>query len=184
MLLHNAQAMFIAPSEVQDQKLKRRLRGYSKSAVDRLLKDLAASYEHVWRERDQLQKRLDQLEKEIGPLREASGHLTETLAVAERAASALRLQAERDAEDLLEKAKERAKASQIALKGQHTRLKNEVERLRKLEQDLQAKLRSFLETGLELVDERKSTRETPILEEPTEPTPVAEERPTLHKTPA
>jgi cell division initiation protein len=189
--------MFIAPAEVQDQKLKRRFRGYNRVSVEKLLQHVVSSYQQVWRERDQLQNRVDQLEKELGPLREAEHELRDILVTAERAATEIRTQAEReaealveqakaklkanenaaaelreqakrDAEALLEQAKAKSKASQSAMKAQQTRLKNEVERLKVVEQELHANLRSFLRSGLQLVEDRKSTQPSPVTAVPPE----------------
>jgi cell division initiation protein len=194
--------MFIAPYEVQDQKLKRRLRGYNRASVETLLQSVVSSYEHVWRERDQLRARVDQLEKELAPLRAAEDQLRDILVTAERAASEvrgqaalaaealleqarakskaqesavseLRAQAMRDAEDLLEQARAKSKASQSAMKAQQTRLKNEIERLKAVEQELHASLRSFLRSGLQLVEDRGATT----------PSPAAPLPPSTHKTP-
>ena len=185
--------MFIAPAEVQDQKLKRRLRGYNRASVEKLLQEVVASYAQVWQERDQLRSRVGQLEAELAPLREAEDRLRDILVTAERAASEVRGQAAIDAEALLEQAKAKSKAqedaaaqiraqaaldadalleqaraktkaSQGAMKAQQTRLKNEVERLQGLEQELHARLRAFLRSGAELVEkDRKATQETPII---------------------
>jgi cell division initiation protein len=183
--------MFIAPAEVQDQKLRASLRGYDRRSVEKLLASVVASYEQVWRERDQLGKRVEQLEKELAPLRDAEHELRDILVTAERAATEIRAQAEReaavfveqakakskanenaaaalraqataDAEALLEQARAKVKASQSTMKAQQTRLKNEVERLKTLEDELQEKLRSFLRSGLQLVEDRKATNPTPV----------------------
>jgi cell division initiation protein len=210
--------VFIAPAEVQDQKLSSRLRGYNRRSVEKLLASVAASYEQVWRERDQMSKRVEQLEAELGPLREAEHELRDILITAERAATEIRGQAERaatalleqakakssaqesaaakirdqaalDAEALLEQAKAKSKASQSAMKAQQTRLKNEVERLKEVEQELHANLRSFLHSGLQLVEDRNSTQPTPV---PAGPPSVVASVPasvanaagaTTHKTP-
>ena len=201
--------MFIAPAEVQDQKLKGRLRGYNKAAVENLLRDVVSSYEQVWRERDALRARVEQLEKELAPLRDAEHHLRDSLVTAERAASELRAQAAidaealleqaraklkaqenalsevraqamRDAEALLEQATAKGKASQSALKAQQTRLKNEIERLQGVEEDLRVKLRAFLRSGMQLVEDRKSTHPTPVTAVP----PSALESKDTQKTPA
>lgn len=198
--------MFIAPAEVQDQKLKRRLRGYNRASVEKLLQEVVASYGQVWQERDQLRNRVGQLEAELAPLREAEDQLRDILVTAERAASEVRAQAAIDAEALLEQAKAKSKAqedaaaqiraqaaldadalleqarakskaSQGAMKAQQTRLKNEVERLQGLEQELHARLRAFLRSGAELVEkDRKATQETPVIRmedrKATQPSPV------------
>lgn len=194
--------MFIAPDEVQDQKLKRRLRGYSRDSVEQLLQNLVSSYDQVWRERNQLRARVTQLEKELAPLREFQDQLRDVLVTAERAASEVRAQAALDAEVLLEKARAKGKAEenaaaelraqagldaetlleqarakgkaqQSAAKAQQTRLKNEIDRLKAVEQELHADLRSFLRSGLQLVEDRNQT----------EASPAAPLPPSTHKTP-
>lgn len=194
--------MFIAPYEVQEQKLKRRLRGYHRASVETLLQSVVSSYEHVWRERDQLRARVDQLEKELAPLREAEDQLRDVLVTAERAASEVRTQAARDAETLLEQAREKSKAQesavaelraqaaldaealleqarekgkaqQSAVKAQQTRLKDEIERLKAVEHEVQANLRSFVRSANELLDDRNATSASPVAPLP----------PSTHKTP-
>ncbi|MEP6910014.1 MAG: DivIVA domain-containing protein [Actinomycetota bacterium] len=201
--------MSIAPAEIQDQKLKRGLRGFTKESVEKLLQTVAASYEQVWRERDGLRSRLEQLEKEIAPLRGAERELRDILVTAERAAkeirtqaandaetlleqakaksraqetvaSEIRAQAARDAEALLEQAREKAQSSHSVLKAQQTRLKDEVDRLKRVEQGLHAELRSFLRSGLQLVEDRDATSPTPIT---ALPLPHDSPGPGVHKRP-
>jgi DivIVA domain-containing protein len=221
--------MFISPSEVQEQELKRRLRGYNRASVEALLQNVVSSYEWVWRERDQLKAQVEQLQKELAPLRKAEDQLRDILVTAERAASEVRAQAAqdadalleqarakskaqenaaaevraqaaRDAEALLEQARAKAKASQSAMKAQQTRLKNEVERLKTLEQELHANLRSFLRSGLQLIEDRNETKPSPAADatqkspaadatqkspvaDATQKSPVAPLAPSTHKTP-
>jgi cell division initiation protein len=215
--------MFIAPAEVQDQKLKRRLRGYNRASVEKLLQEVVASYAQVWQERDQLRNRVGQLEAELAPLREAEDQLRDILVTAERAASEVRAQAAIDAEALLEQAKAKSKAqedsaaqiraqaaldaealleqarakskaSQGTLKAQQTRLKNEVERLQGLEQELHTNLRAFLRSAAQLIEkDRKATQETPVVgmedgKATQPPSPVAssastQKTPSTHKSP-
>jgi cell division initiation protein len=194
--------MFIAPEEVQDQKLKRRLGGYSRASVETLLQEVVSSYEKVWRDRAVLRHRVDQLEKELAPLREAEHHLRDSLVTAERTASEVRAQAALDAEALLEQARARNKAQenavselrakaaldaealleqaraksksqQSAMKAQQTRLKNEIERLKAVEEELHANLRAFLRSGHQLVEDGNATATSRVAPLP----------PSTHKTP-
>jgi cell division initiation protein len=158
--------MFIAPAEVQDQKLQGRLRRYNKGAVEKLLQDVVASYEQVWQERDQLRGRVEELEKELAPLRDAEHHLSDSLVTAERAAAEVRAEATKDAEELLAHARAESKAQQKEMKARRTRLKNEVDRLEMVERELQASLRAFLLAGLELVEDRDGPRTAPVVEVP------------------
>jgi cell division initiation protein len=158
--------MFIPPAEVQDQKLKGRLRGYNKRAVEKLLQDVVASYEQVWQERDRLRARVEELETELAPLRGAEHHLSESLVTAERAAAEVRAQAAKDAEELLARARAESMAQQREMKARRTRLKNEIDRLELVDRELQASLRAFLLAGLELVEDRETTRTAPVVEVP------------------
>jgi cell division initiation protein len=158
--------MFIAPTEVQDQKLKRRLRGYNKGAVEKLLHDVVASYEQVWRERDQLRDQVAELKKELAPLREAERHVSDSLVTAERAAAEVRAKAATDAEGLLAQARAKSKAQQRDVKAERGRLKNEIDRLEMVERELQASLRAFLLAGLELVEDREAAPTAPVVEVP------------------
>ena len=55
--------MPLTPVEIRHLELHRAwLRGYRKSTVDRLLSEIADSFEEVWRERADLADRLDELE--------------------------------------------------------------------------------------------------------------------------
>jgi cell division initiation protein len=158
--------MFIAPAEVQYQKLKGRLRGYNKEAVEKLLQDVVASYERVWQERDQLRDRVEKLEQELAPLRDAERHLSDSLVTAVSAAAEVRAQAAKDAEELVAQAHAESKAQQKEMDARRTWLENEIDRLEMVERELQASLRAFLLAGLELVEEREATRTAPVVEVP------------------
>jgi cell division initiation protein len=158
--------MFIAPAEVQDQKLNGRLRRYNKGAVEKLLRDVVASYEQVWQERDQLRVRVEELEKELAPLRDAERHLSDSLVTAVSAAAEVRAQAAKDAEELLAQGRAESNAQQKEMDARRTWLENEIDRLEMVERELQASLRAFLLAGLELVEDREATRTAPVVEVP------------------
>ena len=158
--------MFIAPAEVQDQKLKGRLRGYNRVAVEKLLQDVVASYEQVWRERDQLRDRVETLENELAPLRDAERHLSGSLVAAERAAAEVRAQAGKEAAKLLAQGRAEKKAQLKELDEERAWLENEIDRLELVERELQASIRAFLLAGLELVEDREASRSAPVVEVP------------------
>ena len=57
--------MTITPVEIRHVKLKRGLLGYRRGPVDRLLEEIADSFEDVWRERADHADRVEQLEGEL-----------------------------------------------------------------------------------------------------------------------
>jgi cell division initiation protein len=165
-LRKNSAYVFIAPAEVQEKKLKRRLRGYRRGDVERLLQEVVASYELVWRERDELRRRVEQLEKELAPLRDAQHHLSESLVTAERAGAEVREKAEEQAKELIRQAREKSSETQMMAQRDRDRIKDEIRRLELVERELQASLRAFLLAGLELVEASEAPPEAPVVEVP------------------
>ena len=82
--------MAYTPVELRHITLERGFRGYKRGAVDQLLADIADSFEDVWRERADLADRVEALETELAHHRERNTLLSNTLIVAERAASVAR----------------------------------------------------------------------------------------------
>jgi cell division initiation protein len=159
--------VFLSPDDVRDQKLKRRMRGYNRDDVEGLLEQVVASYEQVWRERDELRAKVTGLEQELAPMRESEEHLRNTLVTAERSAAEVRAEAERKAEELLEQARKEVREHQAAVEREHSRLNAEIRRLELVERELHASLRAFLLAGLELVEDHEPTSEASVVEVPT-----------------
>ena len=57
--------MAMTPVEIRHVQLGRSLRGYRRETVDRLLSEVADSFEDVWRERADLADRVEQLELDL-----------------------------------------------------------------------------------------------------------------------
>jgi len=57
--------MALAPVEIRHVKLGRGILGYSRGATDRLLDEITASFEDVWRERADLTDKVEQLEGDL-----------------------------------------------------------------------------------------------------------------------
>jgi cell division initiation protein len=134
--------MAFTPVEIRHVRLRRGVRGYKTEAADRLLTEIADSFETVWRERADLADRVEHLEADLVRYRELETLLRTTLVSAERAASELKAQAKRESDLMLEEA--RAEARQITrdAAGERDRLTAESRRIRSL-------LRSALETVVE-----------------------------------
>ena len=96
--------MPLTPVEIRHVKLRRGLLGYRRTPVDGLLEDVVSSFEEVWRERADLADRVEQLEAELGRYRDLEGLLRATLVTAERAATELREQAQREADLIVNEA--------------------------------------------------------------------------------
>jgi cell division initiation protein len=153
--------MSYTPVEIRHLRLGRRLLGYDRRATDRLLEDVAASFEDVWRERADLRDELERLEGELQRHREVEEALRNTLLSAERMADELRAQAHREADVIVAEA--RGKAREVSAEGEaeRERIHTEIRRLRSLESDVRADYRAFLLTALDRLESETHDRRSP-----------------------
>jgi cell division initiation protein len=135
--------MTLTPVEIRHLKPSRALvGGYDRDQVDRLLDEIAASFEDVWRERADLADKVEQLENDLIRYREIEGLLRTTLVSAEKAAGTLKDQARKEADLIIEEARSEARSITRRARADHDRLLDEVRRMR-----------SLLRSALALVDD-------------------------------
>jgi cell division initiation protein len=137
--------MALTPVEIRHMTPGTGLFGYKRAAMDRLLDEIAASFEDVWRERADLADKIEQLETDLVRYRELEGLLRTTLVSAERASAELKEQARREADLILGEAHAEARAVQRNARSENERLANESRRLR-------AQLHAALEAVEEVED--------------------------------
>jgi cell division initiation protein len=152
--------MPLTPVEIRHLELHRTwLRGYRKSGVDRLLSEIADSFEEVWRERADLADRLDELETEASKHREMEALLRSTLVSAERAAHDMKEQARRESDLIVQEAHAEGRRITREMAAEKQRLEVEIRKIRAL-------LRTALETLEIEAAERAAVSEA--VEEPVE----------------
>lgn len=104
--------------------------GYRVAPTDRLLEEVAASFEDVWRERADLADKVEQLETDLVRFRELESLLRTTLVSAEQASAQMKEQARREAELILTEAHAEARALQRRALAENERLVHEARRVR------------------------------------------------------
>ena len=124
--------MAMTPVEIRHVQLGRSLRGYRRELVDRLLADVADSFEDVWRERADLADKVEQLELDLVRHKELEGLLRTTLVSAESASQQLREQARKEAETILSEAHAEARAVARRASAEKERLDTELRRIKSL----------------------------------------------------
>lgn len=124
--------MGMTPVEIRHVPIGRGLWGYRRGAVERLLDEVADSFEGVWRERADFADRIEHLEDELQRHRELEILLRKTLVSAEAAAQEQREGARRDAERIVEEAHAEARRIIFAATTKRERLEADVRRLREL----------------------------------------------------
>jgi cell division initiation protein len=140
--------MALTPVEIRHVSLGRGVLGYRRSATDRLLEEIADSFEEVWRERADLQDANERLESDIARHRDLEALLRKTLVTAERSAEELREHARREADVVLAEARAEArKITQRAL-AERDHLRAEARRIRAL-----------LRAALDITDEQNGADE-------------------------
>jgi len=133
----------LTPVEIRHVPIGRGLWGYRRGAVERLLDEVADSFEGVWRERADFADRIEHLEDELQRHRELEILLRKTLVSAEAAAQEQRESARRDGERIVAEAHAEARRITFAATAERERLEADVRRLREL---LRSALASVEET--------------------------------------
>ena len=145
--------MALTPVEIRHMTPGKGFMGYNRAQTDRLLEEIAASFEDVWRERADLSDKVEQLELDLVRFRELETLLRTTLMSAERASAELKEQARREAELILGEAHAEARKLQRDSIAENERLITESRRLK-------AQLRAALET----IDDVQDVEDAPAAE--------------------
>jgi cell division initiation protein len=153
--------MALTPVEIRHLTPPRaKIRGYRTAATDRLLEEIASSFEDVWRERADLADKVEQLEGDLVRFRELESLLRTTLVSAEQASAQMRDQARREAEVILTEARAEAREMQRHASAENERLALE-----------SRKLRAQLQEALSAL----GSPDQPVVERAAEPVATAEE---------
>jgi cell division initiation protein len=140
--------MALTPVEIRHVSLGRGLLGYRRSATDRLLEEIADSFEEVWRERAELQDANERLESDIDRYRDLETLLRKTLVTAERSAEELTEHARREADVVLAEARAEAREITQRALAERDHLRAETSRIRAL-----------LRSALDITDEQNGDDE-------------------------
>jgi cell division initiation protein len=122
--------MALTPVEIRHITMGRSLVGYKRAAVDRLLLDIAESFEDVWRERADLADKVEQLESDLVRYRELEALLRTTLVSAERASAEMQEHARKQAALVVEEAHAEARSVTRSAVAENERLRLESIRMR------------------------------------------------------
>jgi cell division initiation protein len=143
--------MALTPVEIRHIKFARSFfGGYRRGAVDRVVEEVVASFEDVWRDRADLADKVEHLEQELVRYRELESLLRTTLVSAERASQELKEQGRREADAVLAEAHAEARAITTRARAEREHLVSEARRIRSL---LRAALESIDVSEQEAADE-------------------------------
>jgi len=150
----------ITPVDVHNKEFRRSLWGFNEDEVDEFLDELGADYEAVIRERDALREQVDSLRRQLLQYKELEDNLQRALVVAQSTAEEVRQSARKESELTVQEAQgraqrilEEAQAKIRALENDHRELEREINVYR-------ARVRSLLQSQMDLVDNFPSRDKT------------------------
>jgi cell division initiation protein len=125
--------MRYTPVELRHVKIGRStFGGYRKLETEKLLEDIADSFEEVWRDRGELTDKLEDVEKILAEVKQRESLLSSTLVAAEKASTEIREAAKREAEVIIAEAHQEARSVTRAAQSERERLFAEVRRVETL----------------------------------------------------
>jgi len=146
--------MALTPVEIRHLHLSKGIRGYKRSGVDRILSEIADSFEDVWRDRGDLTDKVEALENDLKRHKDLEELLRTTLVSAERSAAEMKDAARRDADAIVTEAHAEARAVTRRAAAERERLDAELRRIKAL---LRAAVETIEEAG---TDRRESVGES------------------------
>jgi cell division initiation protein len=155
--------MRYTPVELRHVRAGRALFGYKRPEIDRVLEDVADSFEEVWRERGELTDKLEDVEKQLEGVQQRESLLASTLISAERAAAEAKDLAKREAEVIVSEAHQEARSIMRTAQTERERLFAEARRIETL---LRSALGMVEETKGEQAAEPDDVPDVPVLEWP------------------
>ena len=150
--------MQLNPIDIEGQEFQRTLRGYDQDAVRVFLSRIAHQLSLSLNEREQQQRKISSLEAELSQLKSYEGELRDALLSLDQVSRSLKGQAEREAELIIKEAELRAEQIIAEGRAELIRMREEQRSLERQRERSTVELRALLESHLQMLDNRESTR--------------------------
>ena len=147
----------LAPSEIDNMRFSKTIKGYNVDEVDDFLDQLTADYERLYKENAEYKDKFEQMEKELGKYKQMEHTLQNTLVVAQTAAGDIKNTAQKQAEQIIRDAQTEARRSVDELNKQEYEVTKKIEEMKKSFEVTKAKMEALLIAQLEMLqDDRKN----------------------------
>jgi len=157
--------MKITPLDIQQQQFKLAFRGFDIHEVDAFLNLVSNEFEELIRESNRLKEELKKREQELGVFKDQEENIKSALISIQSITENVKLNARKEAELLIAEAKLQAKKiisdSQIEL----AELTRQCTELRNQRTQLEASIRSVIQSHLHLMQSEERVEETPERED-------------------
>lgn len=146
------------PIDLEQPSLRKSLLGYERASTDRLLSGAARSLQDVLVENGTLRQEVERLRAEAGIVREQEKVLKEVLVIAQKAADETRIAAQRQADVILEEARQSALAERMNCQQKISEMRWDLERLRNERNRFSEEFKALLERHQISLAEFKETK--------------------------
>ncbi len=144
----------ITPLEIENKKFsKKTLNGYDPEEVDDFLDELTKDYESLYRQSTENQSEIDNLKGKLEHYSQIESTLQSTLLMAQSAADEVKKAAQKEAEQIIREAENKAKEATSDVDRQIMEKKKTLEDVQKQFDVYKAKMESLLISQLELIKE-------------------------------
>ena len=144
--------MSLTPLDIHNKEFGRTFRGYKEDEVDEFLDEVVKELEGYIRENIRLKDELEKFQANVDQYRKMENTLNSTLIVAQETAEEVKSAAHREAELIVRESEEKAvkilaeareRAKQVAAENEHMRLQTQL---------LKSRLKTLLQSQLDLLD--------------------------------
>ena len=149
----------LAPSEIDNIRFSKTIKGYNVDEVDDFLDQLIADYEKLYRENAEFKDKIEKMDKDLEQYRQMEHTLQNTLVIAQTAASDIKTTAEKQAEQIIRDAQSEARRSVDELNKQEYEVTKKIEDMKKSLDVTKAKMEALLIAQLEMIQEDRKNEE-------------------------
>lgn len=171
--------MKITPIDITNKEFKRTMRGYSSEEVDEFLDDIVEDFEALYRENSNLKEKIENFHDKMNHYTEIEKTLQSTLILAQSTADSTKLQAEREAQNILNAAHDKAKLIVREANESVEDLKRDYEKFRMEFMNYRKRVSQFMENQMEsfssMSKDLEPVKKAPILKVAPIPEPVQDE---------
>ncbi len=152
--------MKITPLDIYNKEFKKKvsLVAYDGKEVDEFLDHVAAAYERLLKEANQLKDENERLRQEVNKYREMERTLQDTMVVAQETVKDRTEQAEREAQLVIETAKHRANELLLDAKEKVRVRMRQFRQIEEYEQFFRIRLKTLIDSHLQLLNESQIDR--------------------------
>ena len=144
----------ITPLDIENKKFsKKAINGYNPEEVDDFLDEVIKDYELLFRPSSDNKNKIEELNSKLEHYNKIESTLQNTLVMAQSAADEVKRAAEKQAEQIIKEAENKARESTMGIEQQITDRKKELENVQKQFDVYKAKMESLLISQLELLKE-------------------------------